>query len=219
MGERQILFPDPRNAGPDGLLCVGGDLEVDTLYAAYSQGIFPWPQEGLPLLWFSPWERGVLDFKDVHWPRRFLRDLRKSEFEVTFNQAFASVIHECAKQPRVHEQGTWILPEMQFAYEKFHEAGYAHSIECWKDGVLVGGMYGVYVEGVFSGESMFHRASGASKMCLYRAIEKLRESGIEWIDIQMVTPVLETFGGKYISRDEYLERLEKAHRAPRALRF
>lgn len=206
----ELVFPDPQKAGEDGLLCVGGDLRVDTLVSAYSQGIFPWPQEGLPLLWFSPVRRGILDFADVHWPRRFLQEMRAHPMKVTFNKAFADVIHECAVVPRSHESGTWIMPPIEGAYKRFHAAGYAHSVECWDDGRLVGGLYGVFVGGVFAGESMFHHVSGASKRCLYALVGRLRANGIGWMDTQMVTPVLESFGGKYISRDDFLSRLENA---------
>jgi len=216
-------FPNPRAAGSDGLLCYGGDLEVDTLLEAYRSGIFPWPQEGLPLLWFSPEARGVLDFGQVHWPRRFLRSLRspKNEFRVTFNRAFEDVIHECSSVPRSHESGTWILPEVERAYLRFHRAGHAHSVECWRGDRLVGGLYGVYVDGVFSGESMFFKASDASKRCLFALVDALKANGLEWMDIQMVTPVLESLGGKYISRDDFLTRLKKAHAAhhPRQLQW
>jgi len=215
-------------AGEEGLLCVGGDLELETLLEAYRIGVFPWPQEGYPLLWFCPAQRGVLDFADVHWPRRFLRELKAPGYRITFDRAFGEVIRACAEAPRAHEKGTWILPEMIEAYEKLHEAGYAHSVECWSDhgdiggdgdvvsgsasgSKLVGGLYGVYVDGVFSGESMFHREDGASKRCLHALIGRLREAGLEWIDIQMVTPVLKTFGGKYVSREDYLMRLRKVH--------
>jgi leucyl/phenylalanyl-tRNA--protein transferase len=210
-----IVFPDPRTAGEDGLLCVGGDLQVDTLISAYSQGIFPWPQEGLPLLWFSPRRRGVLDFSDVHWPRRFLQEMRAKPMRVTFNTAFEKVIHECAAVPRSHETGTWILPPIEGAYTRFHRAGFAHSVECWNEqDQLVGGLYGVFVDGIFAGESMFHHVSGASKRCLFALVEKLAAIGITWIDTQMVTPVLETFGGKYISQSEFLRRLALVHSDP-----
>ncbi len=205
-------FPNPRTAGEDGLLCYGGNLEVETLFAAYNQGIFPWPQEGLPLLWFSPEQRGVLDFRDLHWPRRFVRTLKDARFHITFNRAFTEVIRECALIPRSHEPGTWILPAMQEAYLRFHEAGFAHSVECWQEGQLVGGLYGVYVGGVFSGESMFFKVSDASKRCLFSLIQVLQASGVGWMDIQMMTPVLENLGGKYVSRDEFLLRLEEAHK-------
>lgn len=212
MGTERLRFPDPRATGKDGLLCIGGDLSVETLLEAYRLGVFPWPHEGLPLLWFSPLERGVLDFSGIHWPRRFLKELRAERgFSVTFDQAFEDVIRECARVPRAHEKGTWILPDMQEAYLRFHRAGYAHSVECWLEGRLVGGLYGVYVEGVFSGESMFHKVSGASKRCLYALVERLQAVGIAWMDIQMVTPVLASFGGKYLSRDEFLERIKEAH--------
>lgn len=215
----RVRFPDPREAGEDGLLCIGGDLSVDTLYEAYRLGIFPWPQEGMPLLWFCPFERGILEFGNLHWPRRFLQEIKASRFSVTFDRAFADVVRECALVPRAHEKGTWILPEMQTAYVRFHEAGYAHSVECWLDGRLVGGLYGVFVEGVFSGESMFFHETGASKYCLYRLVEKLHAAGLKWMDIQMVTPVLKTFGGKYILRDQYLEKVATAQAAPIRVRF
>ncbi|MEK7355315.1 MAG: leucyl/phenylalanyl-tRNA--protein transferase [Bdellovibrionota bacterium] len=218
MAERQI-FPDPALADDDGLLCVGGDLRVETLVEAYSNGIFPWPQDGAPLLWFSPVRRGVLDFAELHWPRRFLRELKDESYEITFNRAFARVIHECAAIPRTHESGTWILPPIEGAYARFHQAGYAHSVECWRGGELVGGLYGVYVGGVFSGESMFHKESGASKRCLFSLIGKLKSHGLEWMDTQMVTPVLQTFGGKYISRDEFLSRLERSRGNPERLKL
>lgn len=208
MGKNQVLqFPDPESASDDGLLCFGGDLEISTLLSAYRMGIFPWPQEGLPLLWFSPLERGVLNFDCLHWSRRFLRAMKDDRFLITFNQDFARVIKECAMVPRSHETGTWILPEMQKSYIQLHEAGYAHSVECWLAGQLVGGLYGVYVDGVFSGESMFYKASDASKRCLFALIEVLRENHLKWMDIQMVTPVLEKLGGSYVSRAEYLRRV------------
>lgn len=212
-------FPDPRTAGEDGLLCVGGSLDVNTLVDAYEHGIFPWPQEDLPLLWFSPAKRGVLDFTDVHWPKRFLRELRDDSVQITFNKAFGQVIRECRSIPRRHEQGTWILPAMEKAYNRLHEVGYAHSVEAWRGDRLVGGLYGVFVKGVFSGESMFHHENGASKRCLHRLVERLRESGLEWIDIQMVTPILKTFGGRYVSREEFLLRLDRAHANPVQLRL
>ena len=207
----RMRFPDPRSAQPDGLLCFGGELDEQTLLEAYSRGIFPWPQAGLPLLWFSPPQRGLLEFGRLHWSRRFLRALKEPNYEISFNRAFAKVIAECATVPRSHETGTWILPEMQKAYTRFHEAGYAHSVECWKSGLLVGGLYGVYVGGVFSGESMFFKESDASKRCLFFLTKRLGESGLTWMDIQMVTPVLERLGGYYVSREEFLQRLKSAN--------
>jgi leucyl/phenylalanyl-tRNA---protein transferase len=206
------VFPDPREATEDGLLCIGGALDVPTLLQAYSKGIFPWPQEGYPLLWFSPSQRGVLDFSELHLSRTFLRDLKKTDLQFTFNKAFPKVIQACSQIPRSHETGTWILPEMVQAYIAFHKAGHAHSIEAWRDGKLVGGLYGVYVGGVFSGESMFYTESNASKLCLYKMILHLRNKGLTWLDTQMVTPLVEKLGGKYISRDEFLDRLKLAQK-------
>lgn len=224
--ESQIRFPDPRTAGEDGLLCYGGNLEVATLVEAYSHGIFPWPQEGLPLLWFSPAERGVLDFSELHWSRRFLRTVRKafvsreSPLKITFNRDFAGVISACAQSPRANQPGTWILPEMQKAYCGFHEAGFAHSVECWQDGDLIGGLYGVYVGGVFSGESMFYKKSDASKLCLFALTDELKKAGLGWMDIQMVTPVSESVGGKYVPREQFLLRLKRAReKHPKSLEF
>jgi leucyl/phenylalanyl-tRNA--protein transferase len=223
LGAKRKHFPDPLSAGDDGLLCYGGDLAVETLQEAYRNGIFPWPQEGLPLLWFSPLRRGVIDFADLHWPRRFLREVKTSPLKITFNRAFAQVIQSCASIPRTHESGTWILPAMEKAYIEFHRAGFAHSVECWQvigeTEHLVGGLYGVYVGGVFSGESMFFKVSNASKFCFYALIDRLKESGLTWIDIQMVTPVLESFGGSYISREEFQSRLRLAKINEHVLKF
>jgi leucyl/phenylalanyl-tRNA--protein transferase len=203
-------FPKPSEADSDGLLCYGGALSCEILIDAYSHGIFPWPQENLPLLWFSPPQRGVLDFADFHVPKRVQKTLRQTyDHEVTFDRDFAQVIRCCARAPRPGQNGTWLLPEMIEAYTQFHEAGYAHSVECWYKGELAGGLYGVYINGVFSGESMFHRESDASKRCLYALIEKLKKAGLTWIDTQMITPVVASFGGKYISREVFLQRLSQ----------
>ncbi len=212
--EDGLVFPDPRAATDEGLLCVGGDLRVATLAEAYGRGIFPWPQDGYPLLWFSPPRRGVIDFKDARFPRRFLRETKRPPFTFTFNAAFAQVIEACATVPRAHETGTWISPDMRRAYIRFHEAGFAHSVEAWRDGELVGGLYGVYVSGVFSGESMFFRAPNASKHCLFRLIRHLQAKGLAWMDTQMVTPLVESIGGKYVTRDDFLARLAAARGNP-----
>ncbi len=223
-------FPDPRSAGDDGLLVYGGDLSVETLLDSYSHGIFPWPQEGYPLLWFSPLRRGVIDFAEVHWPKRLLREIRTQPKKITFNQDFAQVIRACSQVIRTGDgsggggggggPSTWILPEMEASYLDLHHAGHAHSVECWNSaGELVGGLYGVYIAGVFSGESMFHKESNAGKFCLYALVERLLQCGLEWMDIQMVTGVLEAFGGKYIDRGEFQDRLLKARERPAILNF
>lgn len=207
--KRKFSFPDPRLSLPDGLLCIGGNLEVTTLVEAYSRGIFPWPQEGYPLLWFSPPRRGIIEFKDFHIARSLRKFLKKSTWQVTVNRAFAQVISACAEQPRQGQAGTWILPPMQAAYETLHAQGYAHSVEVWDETRLIGGLYGVYTGGVFAGESMFHHQPNASKQALIFLVERLRAQGFTWMDTQMVTPSLQAFGGKYIERDEFLQRLKE----------
>lgn len=205
-----IPFPEiPYLESIEDLVAVGGKLDVGTLLAAYSKGIFPWPQEGAPLLWFFPEQRGVLDFTELHIPESLYKFIKKNSyrFQFTVNDAFPKVIEACQLQKRKDQPGTWIIPELKRAYIEFHYAGYAHSIECWEDGSLVGGVYGVFVNGVFSGESMFHKTTNASKMSLIYLVDWLKQQGISWMDTQMVTPLLASFGGKYISDREYFDRL------------
>jgi leucyl/phenylalanyl-tRNA--protein transferase len=210
-------FPDPRSAGPDGLVAIGGDLKVATLLEAYRLGIFPWPQEGLPLLWFSPIERGIVDLSsEILLPSRFAKKMKKwisdQRLEVRINTAFEDVISYCREAVRNGQDGTWILDEVETAYCELHRAGHAHSIETYVDGKLAGGLYGVFVNGVFSGESMFHHETDAGKVALVAVMEELKRAGFEFIDVQMVTPVVAKFGGQLISREEYLMRLEMAQK-------
>jgi leucyl/phenylalanyl-tRNA---protein transferase len=210
-----VNFPDPWILPPesDGLIYIGGNLKPETLIKAYRVGIFPWPlEEGYPLFWFCPEPRGVLDFDRIHWPRSLRKWLSKQRLRLSLNTAFAQVMRECAKQPRPGQDGTWILPELFPAYEEFHRLGYAHSIECWRENELVGGLYGVYLQGVFSGESMFHQEPNVSKLCLLEMARMLKDSGLQWMDIQMLTPVTEHLGGTYISRRDFLLRLQEVHR-------
>ncbi len=211
----QVKFPDPSllPEESDGLIYIGGNLGVETLVQAYSMGIFPWPLEEIyPLFWFCPEPRGVIDFHDLHVPRSLEKLRRKNLYTVTFNKAFTKVMEECSKQPRPGQEGTWIVPSLLPAYEEFHKQGYAHSIEVWKADRLVGGLYGVYVKGVFSGESMFHLEPNTSKIALIEMALKLKSLGLEWMDIQMLTPVTELLGGHYISRRDFLLRLREEHR-------
>lgn len=200
-------FPNPNEADKNGLLCVGGKLSTELLLEAYSQGIFPWPQEGLPMLWFSPPKRGILQFKNFKIPKSVKKELAKSSYELTCNENFKHVIKECSEAKRKKQNETWILPEMIKAYSELHEKGYAWSIECWDGGEIVGGLYGIILNGVFSGESMFYKKSGASKACLVYLIKNLEAQGLKWMDIQMVTPILKLFSGEYISRKEFLNLL------------
>lgn len=206
-----VIFPDPHHSFAEGLVAMGGRLDVGTLYTAYSKGIFPWPQEGFPLLWFCPEKRGVLCFDELHVSHSLEKERNKrTDLVWTTNKAFKDVVQSCREQFRPFQKGTWILPEMKEAYFHFHEAGFAHSVECWKGDELVGGIYGVLVEGVFSGESMFHKESNTSKLSLLHLIDLLKNIGLRWMDIQMVTPVLERMGGRYISRNEFLLWVKKA---------
>jgi leucyl/phenylalanyl-tRNA--protein transferase len=210
----QVRFPDPwmLPEDSDGLIYIGGNLRVETLVQAYTAGIFPWPlEETYPLFWFCPEPRGVLDFSDLHIPRSVEKIRRKKTYHFTFNREFRRVMEECAKQPRPGQEGTWIIPSMFAAYEEFHREGYAHSVECWRGDELVGGLYGVYVNGVFSGESMFHREPNTSKLSLIEMALKLKSLGLEWMDIQMLTPVTEALGGHYLTRRDFLLRLRAEH--------
>lgn len=206
---RQIIFPPVEEATVDGLLCIGGDLEVDSLLTAYRQGIFPWPQDGYPVFWFSPPKRGILEFKDLKVPKSLSKFLKKNPFEFSLNQNFEKVIRECAKRKRPGQEDTWITEDMIEAYIRLHKAGYAISCEVWSDGKLAGGIYGVYVDGLFSGESMYYEVPNASKAAFLYLVDWLKSQGLTWIDIQMVTPVTKAFGGKYIRRKEYLEKLKQ----------
>ncbi|KYG61484.1 leucyl/phenylalanyl-tRNA--protein transferase [Bdellovibrio bacteriovorus] len=212
-GPSSVEFPDPRDTLAEGIIAVGGRLDVATLYEAYSRGIFPWPQEGMPMLWFSPERRGVLIFKEFKVPES-LRRFRRKHPEITFtvNKDFQQVLEECAKQPRPHQQGTWITPAMKRAYLDFFNEGFGLSIEVRENNIVIGGIYGVLVEGVFSGESMFYKKPNASKLALWYLVDHLQSQGHEWIDVQMVTPVVESMGGKYVDREVYLTMLTLRHK-------
>jgi leucyl/phenylalanyl-tRNA--protein transferase len=207
-----IEFPDPRDTLAEGVIAVGGHLDVGTLYTAYSKGIFPWPQPDYPMLWFSPERRGILEFHEFRVPESLERFRRKHpDLEITVNKDFQQVIEECAKQPRPGQEGTWILPAIKRAYVDFFKAGYCISVEVRENNIMVGGIYGVLVEGVFSAESMFYKMPNASKLALWALVQYLEDNGHEWMDIQMVTPVSESMGGKYVEREEFLQMLKKRH--------
>lgn len=205
---RKLWFPDPRLAEDgetNGLLAVGGDLSVPRLLLAYRSGIFPWSVD--PLSWWSPDPRGIFELDNFHVSRSLARTLKRKVFEVTVNRAFEAVMKGCARPGEPHG---WITPEFIKAYTELHRHGHAHSVECWANGELAGGIYGVAVGGLFAGESMFHYVSDASKVALYSLIQRLRERNYALLDIQMVTPITERLGAKLISRDEYLDRLDAA---------
>jgi len=193
----------------DDIVAVGGDLDVATLVAAYRHGVFPWPVERLPLLWFSPRERAVLDFVELHVGRSLARARRRSGLRFTIDAAFASVIDGCASVPRPGQESTWITPAMRAAYVALHRAGVAHSVEAWRDDQLVAGVYGVDVDGAFAAESMFHRETDASKLVLLRLIEHLAARGLDWLDVQVMTPHLQRLGAQPILRRAFLHRLAR----------
>lgn len=205
-------FVPPRLAGDAEVVGVGDDLGVAALRDAYSRGIFPWPIPGYPLLWFCPPRRAVLDFDRLHVPDRLARLRRRTALTFTIDRAFDAVIAACRQSPRPNQGGTWITPPMLRAYRSLHRAGFAHSVEAWDEsGVLIGGLYGVAVGGVFSGESMFHSAPNASKLALLFLTDHLRARDLGWMDIQMMTPHMAALGAHELPRDEFLDRLAAEH--------
>lgn len=207
---RRIVFPPVEDATEDGLVAIGGDLEIDTLKMAYRSGIFPWPiSVELPLAWFSPDPRGIIAFENLHLAKSFQKFLKSHHYRVTFNQSFAEVIRECARMPRKDQPGTWITPDLIKGYEKLFEAGEAYSVEVWEEEKLVAGLYGVVMGNFCSGESMFTKVDNGSKLALYSLIELLDSKGLTWLDTQMITSVVEHFGGEYVERDHFLALLNE----------
>lgn len=204
---QRLWFPDANSADADGIVAVGGDLSPERLLLAYRQGIFPWSVN--PVTWWSPDPRGIIPLDDIHIPTSLAKLIRRCPFTITLNQAFREVITACAA-PGPKRRGVWITPEFIAAYTWLHELGHAHSVECWQDGELVGGIYGVAVGGLFAGESMFHRADNASKVALWRLMVQLLDRDFELFDIQMVTAATKPFGARVVSRQEYLTRLSVA---------
>jgi leucyl/phenylalanyl-tRNA---protein transferase len=200
-------FPDPELADDRGLVAVGGAVSPDWLLASYARGIFPWYDQGLPPLWWSPNPRAILDAERLHVSKSMQRLLRKPPFRMTFDRAFEAVMRACGDE---RDEGTWILPEMVQAYVALHERGHAHSFEVWDGERLVGGLYGVQVGAFFAAESMFHRATNASKLALIGAVRALFGAGVELFDVQFLTPHLVTLGAHAIPRRDYLSRLDRA---------
>lgn len=195
-------FPDPRDADGD-VVGIGADLEPDTLLTAYRSGLFPMPSDGM-LVWWSPDPRGILPLDGLRVSRSLRRSLRR--YEVRFDTAFATVVEACADPGRPHG---WISDEIARAYVRLHELGWAHSVETWLDGRLVGGLYGVAIGGLFAGESMFSAERDASKVALVHLVERLREQGAALLDVQWLTPHLASLGAIEVSRDDYLDRLSR----------
>lgn len=204
-----VLFGDFYYNARD-IIGFGGDLTVENLSKAYRNGIFPWHIDGLPLPWFCPARRAILEFSELHIPRTLRKEYRKTDFTFTIDKDFRAVIENCAKAKRTHESGTWITPKFIEAYTKFHHAGEAHSVEVWDSvGNLVGGLYGIDAGGVFCGESMFFKHSNASKFALLFLIEHLKDHSATWLDTQVMTPHFEILGAKEIDREKFLDKLER----------
>lgn len=207
-------FPDPREAEPDGLLAVGGDLAPARLLEAYAHGIFPWYSEGSPILWWSPPERALFLPGDGRLPRRTARALRSRPFEIRRDTCFEAVIRACARTPRQGQVDTWITKAMARAYLALHREGFAHSFEAFRDGELVGGLYGISLGAAFFGESMFTKESYASRAAFAELCRVAWDWGFQFIDGQLPNDNLETLGARVISRDAYLARLARALEQP-----
>jgi leucyl/phenylalanyl-tRNA--protein transferase len=209
--DQRLRFPNPELADAEGLVAVGGDLSLERLLLAYRSGVFPWTVH--PITWWSPDPRAIFELEGFRVSRSLRRVLRRGDFRITVDQAFRQVMEGCAA-PGPGRRTTWITREFLEAYTRLHAQGHAHSLECWQNGVLVGGIYGVALGGLFAGESMFHKVSNASKVALFHLVEHLRQRRFELFDIQMLTPITKRLGGITIPRKEYLARLAVAVAKP-----
>jgi leucyl/phenylalanyl-tRNA--protein transferase len=198
-------------ADENGLVAIGGDLRPERLLRAYRAGVFPWYDDGEPILWWSPDPRAIFELDGLHVSRRLARTVRSGRFQITVNRDFAGVIRGCADRDA---EGTWITPDMIAAYEKLHQFGHAHSVEVWQGAELAGGLYGVAIGSFFAGESMFTRRRDASKVALVHTVERLRRQGFKLFDIQMLTEHTALLGATEIPRSEYLARLARALSSP-----
>jgi leucyl/phenylalanyl-tRNA--protein transferase len=205
--DERLAFPDPNLAAADGLVAVGGDFSPARLLLAYRSGIFPWSDD--PISWWSPNPRGIIELDHFHVPRSLEKFLRQNHYTVTHDRAFRAVMESCA-QPTAKRANSWITPNFIAGYTQLHELGHAHSVECWRENELVGGIYGVAVGGLFAGESMFHRADNASKVALFHLVTHLRQQEFAVFDIQTVTNTTRQFGAIEIPRTEFLQRLHQA---------
>ena len=224
-GRRDVPWKSPERADRDGFVGWGGDLSPPTLLLAYSEGVFPWYNEGDPILWWSPDPRGVIElyadasthpdatpgYGGLHVSRRLARTIRSGKFRVTVNTCFETVMRACGAG-RV--EGTWVTEEMVAAYTELHRLGHAHSVESWVGDELAGGTYGVCVGGVFAAESMFTRITDGSKVALAALVQRLRDRGFALLDVQMKTDHTSRMGASEVPRREYLKRLRKAVSLP-----
>ena len=207
--ENKTPFPPVERAlaHPNGLLAAGADLSPARLLDAYRRGIFPWYSDGEPILWWSPDPRMVLFTDELKLSRSLAKSVRNKGFEMRFDTAFGAVVQACA-EPRDGQAGTWITDAVRAAYLRLHRLGHAHSVETWRDGILIGGLYGVSIGRMFFGESMFARATDASKVALVALVQELRGRGGSMIDCQMDTRHLASLGARPIRRAEFLRKVE-----------
>jgi len=210
LNKYSFTFPNPREASEEGLLAYGGDLSATRILSAYQRGIFPWYNEGDPILWWSPDPRLLLYPDNFRVRKSFRRVLRSGKFTVTFDKCFSEVIKSCANVSRKGQSHTWIIPDMQEAYIRLHEDGYAHSVEVYLDSKLVGGLYGLAMGRAFFGESMFSLVSDASKVAFKALSDVLGGKGYDFIDCQMKTEHMLALGAQTVKRDTYLDELEIA---------
>ena len=204
-----LFFPPVTEADEDGILAIGGDLNPERLQLAYKSGIFPWFNEGEPILWWSPDPRMILFLDELIVSKSMRNILNRNQFKITFNQNFAAVISNCQKIKRDGQNGTWISNEMIDAYCKLNELGIAKSVEVWQDEVLVGGLYGIDLGHVFCGESMFSKVSNASKAAFISLVNKLKKENYELLDCQVYNPHLESLGCREIDREEFMSILKR----------
>lgn len=208
LSKEEIAFPNPTLARDDGLLAVGGDLSVERLLLAYTHGIFPWYNPGEEILWWCPKERFVIFPKEIHISHSMRKYMKKHELNVVLNRDFEDTMHRC-RIKREFEEGTWISDEMEEAYHRLHQKGFAVSVEVFEDGVLAGGFYGVSIGKCFFGESMFSEKENGSKTALIAFAQLLEQNGFLFIDCQFHTEHLASMGGRYISWEEYDHMLEE----------
>jgi leucyl/phenylalanyl-tRNA--protein transferase len=206
---KDLVFPDVETASPEGILAFGGDLRPERLILAYKSGIFPWYNEGEPIIWYSPDKRMVLFPKDLKISKSMRRLIRRNEFSITYNTAFEQVIEYCQKSPRKDQYGTWITDDMMKAYIKLHELGFARSVEVWKDNELVGGLYGVDLGRIFCGESMFSKTSNTSKLAFIHLVQSLEKQKYKLIDCQVYNEHLDSLGAREIPRKEFMGYLRE----------
>jgi len=211
LDQESLAFPPLSYAlsEPNGLLALGGDLSPQRLVSAYQQAIFPWFNEGEEIMWWSPNPRAIIPINDIHINRTLKKVINKKTFTVSVNKAFDEVLDYCADAP-FRSEDTWIIPSMEVAYKHLHQLGFAHSIEVWCDDELVGGLYGVAINGFFSGESMFYKCANASKIALVTLSTLFKEAGIPFIDCQIINPFLSDMGCIELPRDKFITLQQNA---------